>query len=177
MGAQLTRIMVLDPAFELEADWEAMTTAGKEENDEPRPSTFAALESWWRTRLGMLGQPLPVLPEFIAMRLATEGESKNYRRDMVCCYPPPPPPLPPLPCSLLSACGNSALCAGSPGAHLPGDAVQAATTLVRLAPIRTSYQLIRSTERRAAADPRAPAVVAAAGQDPHVGQDPDQALG
>eukprot|EP01052_Picozoa_sp_SAG31_P044847 SAG31_NODE_7969_length_1552_cov_1.327598_1_plen_190_part_10 len=80
----LPQVLELNPPFDLEKDWNLLTAGSSPEANDSRPATFGAFEQWWRTRLGVLGQPLPVLPEFIAMRLESEGKQseKSIRGDI-----------------------------------------------------------------------------------------------
>ena len=75
-------------SFDLETEWASITKVqpdfipgdGDEEEVQEEIS-FSAFEAWWKDRAGIKDPDIPVLPEYMVMRIAEKAKSQpNWRR-------------------------------------------------------------------------------------------------
>eukprot|EP01043_Picozoa_sp_COSAG02_P000279 COSAG02_NODE_5_length_66751_cov_63.939148_25_plen_841_part_00 len=76
------KLNLVDPPFDLEKDWAAMHKIGEErdmlgEIVQEGEVTFAHFEDWWKDRSGIVDVAIPVLPEFMVLRIAEVGEREG----------------------------------------------------------------------------------------------------
>lgn len=64
------KLIHIDPAFDLEADWKLMISISHNSENATGVS-FPVFEQWWKLRSGIGASDMPVIPEFIAERCAT----------------------------------------------------------------------------------------------------------
>jgi Ca2+-binding EF-hand superfamily protein len=76
------KLNLVDPPFNLEKDWEAMHKIGEERDvfgqiTKEGEVTFSHFEDWWKDRSGIVDVSIPVLPEFMVLRIAEVGEREG----------------------------------------------------------------------------------------------------
>ena len=69
-------LLLLPPAFELEADWKMMTGTGAIDGS----VSFDNFETWWRSRLGTDEANIPVIPEFISSTVNQVQKRPGFSR-------------------------------------------------------------------------------------------------
>lgn len=64
------RLNLVDPPFDIEKDWALMKKTGPAHDQEVN---FPNFEDWWKGRSGIVDVSIPVLPEFMVLRIADVG--------------------------------------------------------------------------------------------------------
>lgn len=73
------KLNLVDPPFDIEEDWKAMHKIGEERDElgeitKEGEVTFPHFEDWWKDRSGIVDVAIPVLPEFMVLRIAEVGQ-------------------------------------------------------------------------------------------------------